>query len=450
MFQKTLVFVSVLILLLVQSLFTQQIISLSWSDVVGISRQNNLDLRIARKDYQHQRLNQWKAYSDFLPSITYQFQRINNIELPEFVFMGQHIRVGTDYNFTHAFQIQYPIFLGGARIANIRIQHSLKKSLKAQLQNKEESVVFQALEAYFRIMLMDKLVTVNRRAREAARGNLEQVQKFYEAGVASQLELFQARSRYSSTLTPLTSAVNAKKIATQNLKFLLNISPDDSLVLLDSLHQQDFLAELSSMKLPDLQQLALKERKEIHMMQAQKKAAGSQKWLAASQFLPNVVFSAAVQHQAQVNTSNVTWDDYTRVKNAVVSVQLPLFQGGKRGLEYQQARILDKKATLQMEQTRRGILLDVENAYHQFREAFANLQSLQLALQEAKEALRLANLNYREGLATQLEVLSAQLVFSSSDADYQQGIYNYNVAQLKLLKAVGLISSIWENNNYRR
>lgn len=428
-------------------LFAQKIISLTWSDVVGLTRSQNLDLQMSYQDYRAQKMNHWQAYTEFLPTVNYQFQRTHNIELPEFVFMGQHIKVGTNYNYTHAFQLQYPLFLGGARIANARIQGSLRKSLEAQLRNKEQSVVFQALDAYFRIMLSDELIAVNRRAYEAAKANLNQVQKFYDAGTASQLELMQARTRLSSTLAPLTSAINNKKLAIENLKFILNIDPADSLVVLDTLKQEDYIRNFVSLELPELQKKALENRPEIRIMEEQKKVASGQKWLAASQFLPSVVASASVQHQAQLNDPGVHWEDYTRVKNAVIAVQFPLFQGGKRAIEYQKARIQEKKTALQIEQVKRSILLEVETAYRKFQEAEANLKSLRIAREEAREALRLANLNYQQGLATQVDVLTAQLAYSNNDAQFQQGVYEYNIAQLRLIKAVGLLPMIWKNEN---
>lgn len=433
-----------LMLLLFGSLPAQEIISLRWDDVVGISRQRNLDLQIARQDYRNQKLNQWKVYSDFLPTVNYQFQRINNIELPEFVFMGNHIRVGTNFNFSHSFQLQYPLFLGGARWANLRMQSSLKKSLKAQLAGKEDEVVLNALQSYFQIMLSDALLKVNNRSHQAAKANLDQVEKFYRAGTASRLDYLRARSHYSSTLAPLVSARNARRLAAQNLKFILNLPAADSLIVPDSLKQMDFLKNYAGADLASLQELALRNRPELRMMEQQKRVAGSQKLLAASAFLPSVVFSAAVQHQAQLNSPNVNWDDYTRVKNAAIVVQFPLFQGGKRAINYQQARIAAKQADLRLQQTKQGILMDVESSLNKFREAKTNLASLQEAMREARETLRLANLNYREGMATQVDVLNAQLAYAGSDAKYRQGIFDYNMSQLRLLKSIGRLKSIWE------
>jgi len=419
------------------ALFAGEIITLTWDEVVEITRTNNLDLQMMKQDYSHQKLNEWKAVADFLPSINYQFQATNNIELPEFVFMGNRFRVGTEYNFSHSIQLQLPLFTGGLRVANWRIQRNTRKSLAEMLKDKEEEVVLQALEGYFQIMLANDLIRVNQQAVDAARANFEQVEKFYQAGSASQLDYLRAKSRLSSTLPQLTSAFNAKKMAVENLKFVLNIDPSDSLIILDTLRQMDFLGEYSQLSLKNLKELALSERSDLKGAYYQKQTAKNQKLIAGSRFLPQVVLNAGVQHQAQVEDIHVGRDDYTRSKFATVALQFSLFQGSKRILEYQQARIVDKKAEIQLAQLQKAVLLEVENSYHAFQEAKENISSLLQANREAREALRLANLTYREGLSTQVDVLNAQLAFTNSQVLFRKGIFNYNVSQLKLLKAIG-------------
>lgn len=427
----------------------QNIITLTWNDVVGISRLQNLDLKMQEQDFRQQRLHEWKALSDFLPIVSYQYQVVNNIERPVFVIPGfGQVRFGTEYNFSHNLQIQFPIFTGGARWANWRIQRNYKKSLAEQLKNKEDEVVLQALQAYFGVMLSNNLIHVNERAKNAAEVNYDQVKKFYDLGAASQLDLLRAKSRLSSSIPPLTSAVNDKRLGLENLKFILNIATKDSLIILDSLRQIKFLQDLQGIKLDQLQQIALAERSDLKSFEYQRFAVKNQKTISASKFLPSIVFNANIQHQAQVESRGVSRDDFVRSKNASIVLQFPLFQGGKRVLDIQQAFIADKKISLQLEQYRKSILLDVENSYNKFQEAESNLVSLFQATEESREALRLANLTYNEGISTQVDVLGAQLAFTNSEVQYQQGVYQYNITQLQLLKAIGRLNSIWNKNYY--
>lgn len=436
-----------LLFVLNQSGIAQNIITLTWDDVIGISRTDNLGLRIQQKDYEIQNLNEWKAVSDLLPTFNYQYQIINNIERPVFVVPGiGEIRFGTEYNFTHVFQLYYPLFAGGARISYLKMQGNMKKSLSEQLKNKEDEVVLQALEAYFGVMLSQNLIKVTGRSKNAAEANFEQVNKFYELGAASQLDYLRAKSRYSSSIPPTTTARNNKKLALENLKFHLNIEAKDSLIVIDTLHQMEFLKDHALLPLLELKELALKERADFRSAQYQSDAVKNQKLISASKFLPTIAVSANFQYQAQVNSINVGREDFVRAKNAGLLIQFPLFQGGKRAFDYQQARISEKKAELQLIQFEKAIFLEVEESFNRFNEAKSNLVSLSQSAQEAKEALRLADLTYREGISTQVDVLGAQLALTNSEVEFQEGVYRYNVSQLRLLKAIGKLKIIWENN----
>ncbi len=432
-----------LIFIFLASATAGDIITLTWRQVVGIGIKQNLDLQIMRQDYRTQSLNQWKAVSDFLPTVNYNFQAVNNVELPLMVFMGRSFRIGTKYNFTHVFQAQLPLFTGGLRFDNYKIQKYSKRSLQALLKNKESDIALKVTEAYFQVILSNDLVRVNQRALQAAQANLRQVQKFFKTGAASKLDLLRAQTRYSQSLPRLTSAKNKRKMAVDNLKFLLNFNLQDSIVVLDTLRQMNFLKDFANLPLAQLQEIALQSRSDLQSMAFRKKAVGMQKWIAAGRFLPQIVLSANVQHQAFLDNSKVRWDDYTRAKSAAIAVQFPLFEGGKRLIEMQQARIQEQKIRLQQRQLRQAALLNVKNSFNSFKEAQENLQSLRQAFAQAKEALRLANLSYKEGLSTQVDVLNAQAAFTSSELQYRQGIYQYDVAQLELLKAIGKLKTIW-------
>ena len=425
---------------------TTRVVALSWRDVVGKTRSHNLTLQIAYQDYRFQRMEEWKAFSTFLPQVSYQGVGTRNIELPEFVFqingLTQRVRVGTRYNVLHTFQLNWPLFTGGKRWAGWRAQRELRKSLAEELRGKEATVILNALQSYYQILLGEMLVRVNRSALKAARANLNQVEKFYQVGTASQLDLMRARTRLAELEPALLSARHQKQLAVENLKFLLNLAPEDSLVVLDSLQIMDFLGPLARWSLADMMELALQQRPELQMMAHTARAAGKQRTIAASRFLPSVALSASVEHQAQVDQLYPAATDYVRVKRALLTVQFPLFQGAQRLLDYQQARIQHKKMQLQLEQFKQQVLLEVRRSYFRFQETSRKLEGLKEAANESAESLRLARLYFRQGMATQLEVLTAQLQYVQSLLNYHRGVFDYNMSQLQLLQAVGQLDRI--------
>lgn len=422
----------------------KRVIYLSWKNVVDISLKDNLGLKSKMLDYDVQNLETWKSLSYFLPTLSYQGLMQKSLELPVFVFMGQRFVVGTPYTFQHSLSLSLPLFTGGSRWFNYDIQKDLKKSLSEELKGKEEETVLNAMQAYYGIILADELLKTSSEAVDVAKQNLEQVQKFYEAGTATELDFQRAKAQYSSTLPMYESALSNKKLSAQRLKSILNISLSDSLVVTDTLGRSEFLNEYSKTALEDFKTLAKENRNDIKALKYQRDATETGESIALGQFGPTVAIAASVDHQAPMDNAKVRWSDYIRSKSVTLSVSWPLFEGGRRILDYQIAKIKTDQMDLALKQAQFGAEMDIEQNYYGFTEASKSLQSLKDALDQYKESLRISNLLYTQGMSNQLDVLNAQLLYTKSKSDYLQGVYSYNVSQLALLKAVGLLDKIWK------
>ena len=58
--------------------------------------------------------------------------------------------------------------------------------------------------------------------------------------------------------------------------------------------------------------------------------------------------------------------------------------------------------------------------------------------EQAKESLRITQLNFSEGMATTLDVISAEAAYSQAQVNYSQALYNYAVAVAELDRAMGV------------
>jgi len=422
----------------------KRVIELSLNQVIGISKSENLTLKSKQLEYNTQNLEVWKSYSYFLPTFSYQAIATNNVELPVFVFMGMKFTVGTKYAFQHALDLTLPLYTGGSRWFNSKIQTSLKKSLAEELKGKEQEVVLQALQAYCGIMLSNSLYQTTSEAVNVAKANFEQVEKFYNAGTATEFDLQRAKAQYLSTLPQLEKAKAEKTLSIQRLKFLLNLEMSDSIVIKDTLETKDFLSELKFSELNEYKSLSKENRFDIKSLQHKLEATEQGEMIALGKFTPTVAVSANVAHQAQLENSNVRWDSYIRSKSISLSLIMPLFEGGRKIIEYQQAKIQTEQMKIALTQVDRARLLDVEENFYKYNEAIKNLESLKEAMFQSNESLRLSNLLYNEGMSTQLDVLNAQLLKTSSTTQYFQGIFDYNLSQLSLLYSVGILNRIWE------
>lgn len=421
----------------------KNIIYLSLDEVVTQSLNENLSLKSKILDYESQNLEVLKSYSTFLPTFSYQGMFVKNVELPVFVFMGQSFTVGTPYTFQHSLSLSLPVFTGGARIFNISAQKSIKKSLAEELKGKEAETVLNGMQSYYGIILAQSFFEIASEAVKVAEQNLTQVQNQYDAGVATELDLQRAKAQYYSTLPKLESAKSSLRISKQQLKSFLNLSLEDSLVVVDSLTTKKFLKEIDNITLTELKQLGLKNKHELLALRHQLDATNQGENLALANFAPKIAISASVDHQAQMEDINVSWNDYIRSKSIALAVNWPIFEGGSKIIEWQKAKIRSDQMELALKQFEDQSELYIEQSYFKYYEASSNLESLQETLKQSNESLRISNLLYEQGMSTQLDVLNAQLLYINSKIDYQQGIYDYNISQLKLLQSIGKLNTIW-------
>ncbi|HET7616043.1 MAG TPA: TolC family protein, partial [Bacillales bacterium] len=102
-----------------------------------------------------------------------------------------------------------------------------------------------------------------------------------------------------------------------------------------------------------------------------------------------------------------------------------------------EAKALQERAGIDVEDAARRIELEVRTAYSSFVEAREVLESQKKVQEQAEEALRLAKARADAGTGTQLDVLSAQTALTEARTTQIQALRDYSVAKTQLTRAIG-------------
>jgi outer membrane protein TolC len=86
---------------------------------------------------------------------------------------------------------------------------------------------------------------------------------------------------------------------------------------------------------------------------------------------------------------------------------------------------------------RKGIVLQVKNAWHTAKEAQANIESARKGLDAAQRWVMAAGLVYGIGTGEARDALEGVAAKAKAEKDYYQAIYDYNMALADLAKACG-------------
>ncbi len=379
-----------------------------------------------------------EAASGFLPTLNSEglhtvAEKIFILEFPSFIPGEPPQSVSIDFTKDYQFSLNFslPLFTSGRLTSGYKQAKYNLRSTEEAVRQSEHITVFNAKKAFYGYLLSKDFVKVAEEAVDVAEKHLKNVKSLYEVGVASKFDLLRSEVELANLKPQLIRARNNLKIAELNLKTLLGLDLSQPIEIKGYLNYEPFE--------PDLEECvaeAMLKRPEISQIKYQKQMAGQGLKLARASNLPSIAVSATYNFWAdQLNFRKDTWQSFYAV-NLVFTI--PLFNGFATS-----ARVAQSKAMIkELDFTEKGLIdvikFEVRQAILRLQEAKESLLSQEKNVEQAQESLRIAELNFSEGLATTLDISSAQAALSQAKTNYSQALYNYVISQAELDKAMGV------------
>jgi outer membrane protein len=190
---------------------------------------------------------------------------------------------------------------------------------------------------------------------------------------------------------------------------------------------------------PDMEKslgTALLNRPEIIQLEYQKRIAEEMWKMARAERLPTLALSGTFNFWAdRLKITGDAWQDYYTV-NLVLSV--PIFNGFGPSARQAQARSAVKEIELMLKGLKDAVKFEVSQAILKIEEAKESLRSQEKNVEQAEESLRIANLNYTEGMITLLDVSAAQTALTQARVNYSQAVYDFFIAVADFERSLGV------------
>jgi outer membrane protein TolC len=134
--------------------------------------------------------------------------------------------------------------------------------------------------------------------------------------------------------------------------------------------------------------------------------------------------------------------DFPGAKNSNWTVELNaninLFDSGLTKSQVRQADDSITAAQEQAQQTHDNISLQIRQAYLSMKEAEKRIDTSNVAVNQAQENYRMANVRYAAGVGTNLDAVDAELDLVQAKTNYVQALYDYNTDKAQLEEAMGV------------
>ncbi len=262
--------------------------------------------------------------------------------------------------------------------------------------------------------------------------NVRVSERLIQNGQATPDVLLRARAERSELLQQLEETRRQRESARRGFNLLRN-APDDAAVTLVS---DSTLTELATLDRESLLARALQRREELAQTGSLIDIARAQERVATSAFLPNLSLGASYGVQGDAYRFNRDND----VGLASLVLGWNLFNGTQDAARREQARASRTEAEFRRREAERAVRRDVLNAWDAVQAARSNLVTADDRYASAQRAFSLVQRRYAEGLATQIEFLSARSAFTGAALNQVITRFSFATRVVDLERAAALRS----------
>jgi outer membrane protein TolC len=408
---------------------------LSIEDCLKLTLVNNKTLQRVFEEKQLARGEQLKSYSAILPSVGLSGNYTRLDEVASFDVGGGTVSFGDLDNYSAGLSVTQPIFAGGSIPARINAGTLTSLLADQTVRAAVQDVIYTTRYSYYDVLLNQHLCQISADAVRSAQAHLDSVRQRRTGGVASDFDVLRAEVELSNFQAELIQNKNAINIAKTKLMKTMGISQDSDFGLSDELTYN-----LSKVPMEQAVEAAFRNRPDLFARQLDIKLqqelldiARSRYWPFISGFYDNT-WSRPDPHRSMEIEWGHAWQ-------AGVVATLPVFDGLSREGEVIQQKARVKQSQIDLIDAEETALFELTKAQLSIDNAEEFVESQRLNLTRAEEGLRLAEVGYRQGINTQVEMIDAQAALTKAKALYYQAVYSHTIAKLDLQKAMGTLAA---------
>lgn len=418
-----------------QSAFAGETVQLNLDDAMQRAFQTNPTISIAGYELDSARANYNAARQSRGISITasHQTQRSgyndNDVKKTNAAgaWTGEYYK-GIGNSHSNALTASLPIFTGGkleGQIAQAKANYQYNQVGVQRTYNEMRSTV---TNGYFNMLQMDNLQKLNAESVTRLADHLKNVQAQYDVGVVAKVDVLRSQVELANAKQTLIQAENNYQIAEANLNKIVGLPMDTNLKLDNILVYNEY-----DKTMEDCLSFAAAHRPELLQAKFNVDASKGALKVARSGHMPQVSASAS---QAW---SSDNWPGDDKGNWGVgVNVSLNVFDTGVTLSKIHGAEADLKKAEETYRDTVDSVNLDVRTNYLGMREAEKRINTTKLAVDQADEDYRIAQLRYMSGVGTNTDVLDAQVALTQAKTNYTQALYDYNTSKTDLETSIGV------------
>ena len=410
-----------------QSAFAGETVALNLDDAMLRAFQTNPTVSIAQYELDSARAsyNAARQSRGISISANHQTKRYGNDDAVE---VNGNWTKGIGNKHSNGLTASLPIFTGGKLSGQIQKAKANFKYNEIGVQRTYNEMRSTVTSGYFDMLQADNMQKLSAESVTRLEDHLKNVQAQYDVGVVAKADVLRSQVELADAKQDLIKAENQYQLAEASLNRIVGLPMDTNLKLDNILVYTAY-----DRTMEDCLAYAAEHRPELEQAKQNVEAYKGALKVARSGHMPQVAASASQ------SWSDTNWPgDENGNWGVGVSVEMNVFDTGVTLSKIHGAEADLKNAEETYRDTVDSVNLDVRNNYLSLREAEKRIGNTKLAVEQADEDYRIAQLRYMSGVGTNTDVLDAQVALTKAKTNYTQALYDYNTSKTALETSIGV------------
>ncbi|WP_413816426.1 efflux transporter outer membrane subunit [Pigmentiphaga sp.] len=299
--------------------------------------------------------------------------------------------------------VSYEVDLFGRVAASVQAATAQAEQSEALLRSVQLSLQADVAQAYFLVRELDAGQALYAGTVELRERTLALIQRRYDEGDISELDLARARTELASARSEALDIARQRAAAEHALAILLGQAPAGFTLPARP------LTRVAVSVPPGLPSALLERRPDIAAAERAMAAANARVGVARTAFFPRLELTGALGYESAQLGDLFNWSSRTFLFGPLVGtmLSLPIFDGGRREAGLQAARAAYEEEVAVYRQTVLNAFKEVEDNLSNLRILADQYRAQDEAVASAARAARLSQIQYREGSVSYLDVIDA-------------------------------------------
>lgn len=355
----------------------------------------------------------------------------NPIQMPgDFGFIAAQF--GTKYSASAGFSLSQVIF-DGQVFVGLQARETLIKFAEKKAEITEEAIRENIAKVYYlltisdiRLELFDANIDLLTRLQHDTR-------VMFENGFAEQLDLDKLSVQIANLKTEKTNAITEIKNGYLGLKVLMGMPVKDSLILTDTISDQELkdgileTADFDYAQRRDYQYAALGIKLGEYDLRRYKLAK-----------MPTLALNGYYNKNAQRNKFNFFGrGDWFDISAITLQLQIPIFTGFSANARIAKAKLALEQSINQREALKISIDNEIQAARNKYTAAIVTMDYQKKNMSLAETVFNQTRKKFEVGTGSNTEIIQAQTDMKAAQTNYFTALYNAIIARVDYIKATG-------------